>query len=232
VSRGRHRSSVPGRPSSAVVALKAVRAAVLATWAGDVRGAGRVPRTRHGRLQRGCQGRPETIRVNAWSTGYPNASGVTQSDSDCRCRLATWLSLRLHTDCGEPLRFRSPFTARKHDSPRVVTSNVAHLGDTCAYGCAYRLVSVTCIWLQLVANAIPTRCSTFPCVSVRCSLLSRTFNPKVAGSSPARPTSHYATREDTKGGARPPDKARKGVCTPRIPRSLGRTSPRPSATSR
>jgi hypothetical protein len=40
---------------------------------------------------------------------------------------------------------------------------------------------------KLVAETIPPRCSRFPFRAVRCSLLSRTSNPKVAGSIPARP---------------------------------------------
>src|SRR5204862_3940939 len=60
-------------------------------------------------------------------------------------------------------------------------------GDDCAYGCAYRLVSVTCILLQLLAESIRVRCGTFPTYAVGCGSSSRTFNPKVAGSIPARP---------------------------------------------
>jgi hypothetical protein len=53
---------------------------------------------------------------------------------------------------------------------------VARAGDECAYGCAYRLVSVSYILLQFVASTIRTSCSEFPSAAVRFSLLSRTFN--------------------------------------------------------
>jgi hypothetical protein len=47
----------------------------------------------------------------------------------------------------------------------------------------------------------------------RRELPARTFNPKVAGSIPARPTSHDASREDTKDGVRPRDAARSSLHT-------------------
>jgi hypothetical protein len=67
-------------------------------------------------------------------------------------------------------------------------SHVVRGGDKCAYGCAYRLVSATCSLLQFVAETIPARCSMYPFQAARFSPSSRTFNPKVAGSIPARPT--------------------------------------------
>jgi hypothetical protein len=73
--------------------------------------------------------------------------------------------------------------------------SVARPGDKCAYRSAYRFVSIRCNTLQFVATSIGTSCSTFQFRSVRCSLLSRTFNPKVAGSIPARPISRQSGRE-------------------------------------
>jgi len=44
-----------------------------------------------------------------------------------------------------------------------------------------------CVLLQFVAVRIGRICSTFRLLAARCSLSTRTFNPEVAGSSPARP---------------------------------------------
>jgi hypothetical protein len=55
-------------------------------------------------------------------------------------------------------------------------------------------------------------------------LSDRTFDPKVAGSRPARPTSHDRTRADTKAGVSQRDVARNRGCTPRIPKSGGSDS--------
>jgi hypothetical protein len=56
------------------------------------------------------------------------------------------------------------------------------LGD-----CGYRLVSVNCALLQLAATIVCGSCSRFQPRALCCSSLSRTFDPKVAGSIPARP---------------------------------------------
>jgi hypothetical protein len=45
--------------------------------------------------------------------------------------------------------------------------------------------------LQFVATVIDGSCSAFQSGAVRFSLSSRTINPKVAGSIPARPTTKY-----------------------------------------
>jgi hypothetical protein len=57
----------------------------------------------------------------------------------------------------------------------------------CAYGCAYRLVSRGGHSLLFVATSRRLICRHFPRTSACCGLFGRTFNPKVAGSSPARP---------------------------------------------
>ena len=64
---------------------------------------------------------------------------------------------------------------------------------------AYRLVSARCCSLQLVCNDDSSDLLTFQSLAVRFSLSSRTFNPKVAGSIPAR---RMKPRADTRiGGA-------------------------------
>jgi hypothetical protein len=60
--------------------------------------------------------------------------------------------------------------------------------DNRAYACAYRLVSATCNLLQFAATTIRLICSALQFRTACFSSSSRTFNPKVAGSSPARPT--------------------------------------------
>jgi hypothetical protein len=65
---------------------------------------------------------------------------------------------------------------------------VAWIGDKCAYGCAYRLVSARCYSPHLVAASRRLVRRHFQFAAARCSSFGRTFNPKVAGSIPARPT--------------------------------------------
>ena len=67
-------------------------------------------------------------------------------------------------------------------SPRVVPR-----ANETRVRCAYRLVSAGRLLLQFVATMTSSICSTFQSRAARCSLSSRTFNPKVAGSIPARP---------------------------------------------
>src|SRR6266511_3638613 len=68
-------------------------------------------------------------------------------------------------------------------------THVVHTANAVCVRCAYRLVSVRCVLLQFVAMPIGVSCSPFRFDAVRFSSSSRTFNPKVAGSIPARPTS-------------------------------------------
>ena len=57
----------------------------------------------------------------------------------------------------------------------------------CAYRCAYTYVSAGGASLQLVASSHCPICRSFLLASGRCSSFARTFNPRGAGSSPARP---------------------------------------------
>src|SRR6266511_1523468 len=66
-------------------------------------------------------------------------------------------------------------------------THVVHTANAVCVRCAYRLVSVRCVLLQFVAMPIGVSCSPFRFDAVRCSSSSRTFNPEVAGSNPARP---------------------------------------------
>ena len=52
-----------------------------------------------------------------------------------------------------------------------------------------------CIQLQLVAESFCGSCSQIELAATRCSDIGRTFNPKVAGSIPARPTPQLAADE-------------------------------------
>ena len=63
------------------------------------------------------------------------------------------------------------------------------------YGCAYRSVSNRCLSPQLASVTTCSICSGFHCVAVGCGSFARTFNPKVAGSIPARPIKPEKTRE-------------------------------------
>ncbi len=60
-------------------------------------------------------------------------------------------------------------------------------GRRCEYEWEYGPVSATCISLYFVAALDWPTCRRFQLSAVRRSCSSRTFNPKVAGSSPARP---------------------------------------------
>jgi hypothetical protein len=64
---------------------------------------------------------------------------------------------------------------------------VASSGDACAYECAYRLVSADRFSPQFVATTNWPICSIFRLGANDFTLFGRTFNPKVAGSNPARP---------------------------------------------
>jgi len=55
------------------------------------------------------------------------------------------------------------------------------------YGREYRRVSGTCNTPQFAAAEIPCPCRLFQLVAVACSRFGKTFDPKVAGSIPARP---------------------------------------------
>jgi hypothetical protein len=61
------------------------------------------------------------------------------------------------------------------------------MDSRCAYKCAYRLVSIRCFLFQFVATLIGRIYSSFQLRAARFSLSGRTFNPKDAGSIPARP---------------------------------------------
>jgi hypothetical protein len=64
---------------------------------------------------------------------------------------------------------------------------VAFSGDGRAYDCAYRLASRGRISPQFVAAMSSPICSIFQPGAATCNLYGRTFNPKAAGSNPARP---------------------------------------------
>jgi hypothetical protein len=64
---------------------------------------------------------------------------------------------------------------------------VYNMEDNRAYACAYRFVSARCLLLQFAATTIRVICSALQCRTACFSSSSRTFNPKVAGSNPARP---------------------------------------------
>jgi hypothetical protein len=69
-----------------------------------------------------------------------------------------------------------------------------------AYKCAYRLVSKRCSLFQFVATMIGRICSAFQFRDVRFSLFGRTFNPKVVGSIPTRPTCNRARSPFVRAG--------------------------------
>jgi hypothetical protein len=62
------------------------------------------------------------------------------------------------------------------------------------YECAYSLVSGYCASFQMVATYKRLICSTFPLTAAGRSSFARTFNPKVAGSIPARPMTRSACK--------------------------------------
>jgi hypothetical protein len=61
--------------------------------------------------------------------------------------------------------------------------------DNCAYACAYRFVSARCLLLQFAGTTIRVICSALQFRAACFNSSSGTFDPKVAGSNPARPTS-------------------------------------------
>src|SRR5262249_35717926 len=65
--------------------------------------------------------------------------------------------------------------------------DVAVADDSCAYGCAYRVVSDQLSSLHLLADTNRPSCRMFQLAATRYLLPGWTFNPKVAGSNPARP---------------------------------------------
>ena len=71
---------------------------------------------------------------------------------------------------------------------------------TLSVRCAYRPVSVGCSSLQFVAVPKAVSCRQIQSAAVCCHLRGWTFNPKVAGSIPARPTT-YAQRHTARGVA-------------------------------
>src|SRR6266404_5830411 len=77
---------------------------------------------------------------------------------------------------------------RRHGAACVDAAVVLEVND-CEYQWEYRLVSATRIQLRLVAAPICHSCSEFQLFATRRNHSARTFNPKVAGSIPARPTS-------------------------------------------
>jgi hypothetical protein len=84
-----------------------------------------------------------------------------------------------------PIFLRIALSFDRADTDR--NSAVVRSVNTVGVRCAYRLVSARCVLLQFVATMNGAICSTFQSLAVRCSLSSGTFNPEVAGSSPARP---------------------------------------------
>jgi hypothetical protein len=85
--------------------------------------------------------------------------------------------------------------------------------------CAYRLVSGGGSWLQFVATMNGAICSKFQLRAARRSSSSRTFNPKAAGSNPARPIQPERLRIGGAARSAPP-KQREDCCTRGIPRSV------------
>ena len=71
--------------------------------------------------------------------------------------------------------------------PSLVFVAVVCTDTKCVYRCAYRLASATRSSLQLRAAVIRSFCSFFQFIGTEGSLFRWTFNPKIAGSRPARP---------------------------------------------
>jgi hypothetical protein len=94
-------------------------------------------------------------------------------------------------------RTRSRRAKGRHSLERRGTATVAPAGtsrepvvcidDACAYRCAYRFVSTGGISLQFAAPCTCAICSIFQPGAPSFRSFSWTLNPKVAGSSPARP---------------------------------------------
>jgi hypothetical protein len=72
-------------------------------------------------------------------------------------------------------------------NPWASRSYVGNDDNTCEYRCAYGRVSERYGSLHLVAVIIPPGCKCLQSDVACCSHSRRTFNPKVAGSTPARP---------------------------------------------
>jgi len=66
--------------------------------------------------------------------------------------------------------------------------------------CAYRFVSAGCVSLQFVSTTSVAICSVFQCRAVRFSSSTRTLNPQVAGSNPARPMRKAPANDQLLGG--------------------------------
>src|SRR5262245_2042271 len=64
----------------------------------------------------------------------------------------------------------------------TIADTVVTLGYERVYECVYRLVSISCLRLRLVATPARPICSIFLFVAFGGSSFARTFNPKVAGS--------------------------------------------------
>jgi len=75
-----------------------------------------------------------------------------------------------------------------------LVQTVASTSNSCEYEWEYGLVSTSCSSLQFVAAMNSGICSHFQFVAVRCGLFTRTFNPKVAGSIPARPNTSRSVK--------------------------------------
>jgi hypothetical protein len=96
----------------------------------------------------------------------------------------------------------SKYRHGEHDRGTVCCDAVALSGDYCAYGCAYRLVSGGRLLPQFVATTNWPICRIFRLGAIDFSLFGRTFNPKVAGSTPARPMRFAGILPHDRGGAR------------------------------
>jgi hypothetical protein len=69
----------------------------------------------------------------------------------------------------------------------LIPMSTAGREEVRAYGCTHRLVSAGRNLTLLAATTLGPICSTFQAHAGRCSSTAWTFNPKVAGSNPARP---------------------------------------------
>jgi hypothetical protein len=72
-------------------------------------------------------------------------------------------------------------------SLRSILTSVVLSDDEREYEWEYGLASMTCSSLQLASASTRYRCRQFQLRAVCCRGSARTFNPKVAGSNPARP---------------------------------------------
>jgi hypothetical protein len=69
---------------------------------------------------------------------------------------------------------------------RLEGSTIANAAQEREYECEYGVVSATCDSVQLLAFSNTPRCRHFQLYAACCIGFRRTFNPKVAGSIPAR----------------------------------------------